>query len=391
MSISSGSGAAALRNSAFLLALLLSVSGCQPPSPPPPPPPPEVLVTPAKLTEVPIISRVSGRVAPSAVAEIRPQVGGIILKRLFTEGGEVKAGQALYQIDVSSYVAEQAVARATLNKAQAAYAALRDKAARYANLVAIDGVSKQEYADALAGAKQAQADIEVAKAQLAASSINVRYGQVLAPLSGKIGQSGVTQGALVTANQATALAKIQQLDPIYVEMSQSVADLQALRRTLSSGDVKANSLVAVSLMLPDGSTYEHTGTLQFAENSVAENTGSVLVRATFPNPNLRLLPGMFVNAAMTQGTRPAVLVTQKAVTRDVNGKASVLVVDKEGKAALRAVEVAQAIQGDWAVIAGLNAGEQIITGGLMHVKTGAPVKIVPTLTEKNAANLAPKK
>lgn len=391
MPIPSGSSAAALRNSAFLLALLLGVVGCQPPNSPPPPPPSEVVVATAVLTDVPIISRVSGRVAPSAVAEIRPQVGGIVLKRLFTEGGDVKAGQALYQIDVSSYVAEQAVARATLNKAQAAYAALRDKAARYANLVAIDGVSKQEYADALAGAKQAQADIQVARAQLAASSINVRYGQVIAALSGKIGQSGVTQGALVTANQATALAKIQQLDPIYVEMSQSVADLQILRRTLSTGEVKANSVVAVTLTLPDGSAYEQAGTLQFTENSVAENTGSVLVRATFPNPNLRLLPGMFVNAAMTQGNRPAILVTQKAVTRDVNGKASVLVVDKEGKAALRAVEVAQAVQGDWAVIEGLNAGEKIITGGLMHVKAGAPVKIVPTLTEVNAANLAPKK
>ena len=325
----------------------------------------------ARVTELP------GRTVPYLVAELRPQVTGIIQSRKFNEGSEVEAGQLLYQIDPSTYQATFDAARASLARAEANLEAARLKASRHAELVRINAVSKEANDDAQAALKQARADVASARAALDRARIELDYTRLAAPISGRIGRSMVTPGALVTANQAEALATIQQLDPIHVDLTQSSADLLRLRRALDTGRLQrsAKGEVPVSLVLEDGSDYAIEGRLAFSEVTVDPGTGSVTLRAVFPNPNGELLPGMYVRARLLQGMDDkAILVPHAAVSRDARGIAQVMVVNAEGKVEPRAIRTIESQGGRWVVGEGLAAGDRVIVEGLQKVRPGAPVK-----------------
>ena len=327
-------------------------------------------VAPQSLT---VSSELAGRTAPYLIAEVRPQVTGIILERPFREGGDVEAGQVLYQIDPATYQAAYDSAAATLARDEAALTTARLKAKRYAELVKVKAVSQEANDDAVAALKQAQATVAMDKAALETARINLGYTRVTAPIDGRIGRSTVTQGALVIANQATALAAVRQLDPIYVDVTQSSAELLRLKRALGKGEVqRPDELSAqVELILEDGSTYVHKGTLEFSEVTVDESTGSVTLRALFPNPEQQLLPGMFVRARVQEGvTEHAVLVPQQAVSRDHTGKASVMILNDNDQVEVRPVDVARAAGSQWLVRDGLNAGERVIVDGLQKVRPG---------------------
>ncbi len=327
-------------------------------------------VTPQSLT---ISSELAGRTAAYRIAEVRPQVTGIILERPFREGGDVEAGQVLYQIDPATYQAAYDSAAATLARDAAVLTTARLKALRYAELVKVKAVSQEANDDAAAALKQAQATVAMDKAALEAARINLAYTRVTAPIDGRIGRSTVTQGALVTANQATALATVRQLDPIYVDVTQSSAELLRLKRELGKGEVQRPDKLSaqVELVLEDGSVYAHKGTLEFSEVTVDESTGSVTLRALFPNPEQQLLPGMFVRARVQEGvTEHAMLVPQQAVSRDNTGKASVMTLNDDDQVELRPVDVARAVGSLWLVRGGLNAGERVIVDGLQKVRPG---------------------
>jgi membrane fusion protein (multidrug efflux system) len=325
----------------------------------------------------PLEQQLPGRVAAYQVSDVRPQVSGVILRRLFREGSFVRQGQTLYQIDPSIYNAQAAQAAANLQSARAQAEAARTLAERYRPLVEQQAISKQDYTNAVAQARQADAAIAQSAAALRSAQINQRFTRVPAPISGRIGVSNFTEGALVTANQADALTTIARLDPIYVDIQESAADLLALRRALSQGGVVPGS-TQVRLILPDGSDYGFTGTVEFSEVIVDQNTGTVTLRARFPNPQSILLPGMFVNAQFAQAVdTSAFLVPQQAVSRDPQGNASLFVVGP-GNRAVQRVVVAQRTQGPyWVVTQGLAAGEKVITQGLANVKDGAQIKPVP--------------
>ena len=326
---------------------------------------------------VPLVTELPGRTTPYLIAELRPQVGGIVQQRAFTEGSEVRAGQLLYRIDAAPYQAAYDSAKANLARAEANRQVAKVKAERYAGLVRIQAVSKQANDDAQAALQLAQADIAAAKAALDKTRIDLDHTQVKSPISGRIGRSSVTQGALVTANQAAALATVQQLDPIYVDLTQSSADMLRIRRDLAAGTLQrnANAAVPVTLVLEDGSEYASAGSLAFSEVTVDENTGSVTLRAKFPNPKGELLPGMYVRARLPQGVRSeAILVPHAALTRDARGKALVMVVDAESTVQARAVQVAQSLDAQWVVTDGLQPGERIIVEGLQKVRPGASVQ-----------------
>jgi len=340
---------------------------------------PTVTVVDTIATTVPLIAELPGRTTPYLVAEIRPQVGGIVQKRLFKEGGEVKAGQTLYQIDPATYQASYDSARATLARAQATLKSARLTARRYAELVKIEAVSTQANDDAQATLAQAEADVAAARAAVSSAKVNLDYTRIASPISGHIGRSSVTRGALVTANQSDALATVQQLDPIYVDLTQSSTERLNLREQMATGKVKAgNGRVPVTLRFENGSQYDQQGTLAFSEVSVDESTGSVTLRAEFPNPDGTLLPGMYVRARIEQGeTTHAVRVPHKALTRNARGEAQVLIVNAENKVEARTVTANQS-QGDhWIVTSGLSGGEKLITEGLQKVRAGAEVTAVP--------------
>ncbi|CAJ1821202.1 efflux RND transporter periplasmic adaptor subunit [Aeromonas jandaei] len=326
---------------------------------------------PLKLT-----SELTGRSAPLRVAEVRPQVGGIILKRLFTEGSDVKAGDLLYQIDPAVYQAAVASAKANLAKAQANEQSARLKAKRYQELLKVNSISRQDYDDADASWKQAQAEIMASKAALRTAEINLGYTRITAPISGRIGTSAVTEGALVTAQQADSLAVIQQLDPMYVDVRQSTADLLRLKRLVAEGKVVQDEHkgAKVSFQLEDGTTYGEEGSLQFSDVTVDETTGMVALRVIVPNPTHLLLPGMFMRATLQEGERAkGLLVPQTAVTRTPNGGATVLVVTADNKVDLRNVQLGRIVDTSWVVESGLNAGERVIVAGLQKVRPGAVV------------------
>ncbi|WP_374592362.1 efflux RND transporter periplasmic adaptor subunit [Aquabacterium sp.] len=328
-------------------------------------------------SSVRLTTELSGRTAPYQVAEVRPQVEGIIKSRLFTEGGDVKAGQALYQIDAAKYEADANSAKAALAKAQANLTTAALKAQRYGELAGIDAVSKQANDDAQAALKQAQADVASAQAALRTAQINLDYTRVNAPISGRIGRSSVTPGALVTANQATTLATIQQLDPIYVDVTQSSSELLRLQNALASGQLKRSTQTQakVKLLLEDGSTYPLDGKLEFSEVTVDPSTGTVTLRATFPNPKHLLLPGMYVRAVVEEGeSEQALLVPQKAVSRDAKGNATALVLGDDGKVQARTLQAARSVGDQWLVTAGLQAGDRVIVEGLQKVRPGAPAQ-----------------
>ena len=325
----------------------------------------------------PIEQELPGRVAAYQVSEVRPQVSGVIQRRLFREGSLVSQGQTLYQIDPSIYAAQAAQAAANVQSARASAEAARTRATRYKPLAEMEAVSKQDYTDALAQARQADAAVAQNAAALRAAQVNVRFTRVPAPISGRIGLSSFTEGALVTANQAEPLATITRLDPVYVDIQEAAADLLALRKALSQGGA-VPATAQVRLKLPDASEYGFSGVVEFSEVLVDQATGTVTLRARFPNPQAVLLPGMFVTARFAQAVdTSAFLVPQAAITRDPKGNATLFVVGP-GNRAVQRVVVADRTQGQyWVVTQGLAAGERVITQGLANLKDGAPVKPVP--------------
>ncbi|GAB7510743.1 efflux RND transporter periplasmic adaptor subunit [Bilophila wadsworthia] len=319
----------------------------------------------------------AGRIASFQVAEVRPQVGGILQQRLFTEGADVKAGQALYQIDPATYEAALDSAQAALMKAEANVTPARLKAERFRELLAIKAVSKQEYDDAQAAFKQAEADVAVNRAAVKTARINLEYTKVRSPISGRIGKSAFTPGALVTANQAQALTSVRQLDPVYVDITQSSQDLLRLRAQFTNGELRsAAEETPVRLKLENGAMYPHEGRLQFTDVSVDESTGMVSLRALFPNPEHILLPGMYVRAVIAEGVdENALLVPQRALRRDPKGQASVLLVDGGGKVDVRLVDVGRTVGDSWQVLSGLKPGDRVIVEGGQNVRPGMSVKI----------------
>ena len=314
----------------------------------------------------------AGRIASFQVAEVRPQVGGILQQRLFTEGADVKAGQALYQIDPATYEAALDSAQAALMKAEANVTPARLKAERFRELLAIKAVSKQEYDDAQAAFKQAEADVAVNRAAVKTARINLEYTKVRSPISGRIGKSAFTPGALVTANQAQALTSVRQLDPVYVDITQSSQDLLRLRAQFTNGELRSAAEEApVRLKLENGAMYPHEGRLQFTDVSVDESTGMVSLRALFPNPEHILLPGMYVRAVIAEGVdENALLVPQRALRRDPKGQASVLLVDGGGKVDVRLVDVGRTVGDSWQVLSGLKPGDRVIVEGGQNVRPG---------------------
>lgn len=332
-----------------------------------------------------IMVELPGRSKAYMEAEVRPQVNGIIMTRGFVEGGDVKKGQSLYQIDASTYEAVLVSTKADLRSAQASLVSAKAKALRFAKLIKQNSISQQDFDDANAAYKAALARVIVAKAAINTAKINLEYTQVRAPISGRIGISSITPGALVTANQAQTLVTIQQLDPINIDIAQSSAQLLRLKFKLRDGQLKAADNANVQLFLEDGSQYSHTGLLQFSEVSVNENTGSVILRAEFPNPDGILMPGMYVRAVLNTGTDPeAILVPQKAITRNTKGQAVAMIINGEGNVSTRIVTTAEVIDNQWRIIDGLAVGDQLIVEGLQKIRPGVSVKAVLLVTDKTS-------
>ncbi|TLM67178.1 MAG: efflux RND transporter periplasmic adaptor subunit [Deltaproteobacteria bacterium] len=365
----------------LLLGGTLLTTGCsRQDAAPAPAPPPEVGVITLQPQRAVLTTELPGRVAPHLVAEVRPQVGGIIQQRLFAEGSEVRAGQALYQIDPATYRAAFASARAALSRAEANLAPARLKAERFRELVAIKAVSQQEDDDAQAALLQAAAEVESARAAVETARINLDYTGIKAPISGRIGRSTVTTGALVTANQPAALATIQQLDPVYVDVTQSTAELLRLKESLARGLVKGEGAMQapVRLRFENGTLYPLTGTLKFAEVTVDQSTGSVTLRTLFPNPEQLLLPGMFVRAVLEEGvSEQALLVPQRGVTRDPAGRPMAFVVGADDKVEPRVIKASRTIGDSWLVEDGLKAGDRVILEGIQRARPGTVVRAVP--------------
>lgn len=331
------------------------------------------------LTPKPLLlkTELPGRVEPTLVADVRPQVSGIVQSRRFKEGSDVKAGDVLYQIDPATYRAGVDSAQAALAKAEANLVTVKLKAARYKELAGIKAVSQQDADDAAASLQQADAEVASARALVESQRINLDYTRVVASIGGRIGRSAVTQGALVNANQPTALATIQQLDPVYIDITQPSAALSALRRSVAAGNLKSGG-AKVRLVLEDGTPYPLEGTLKFAEASVNEATGAVTLRAEFPNPHGELMPGMYVSAVVEEGTREnALMVPQQAVARDATGRPQAAVIDSESKLQMRDITTERAIGDQWLVSGGLVAGDRVVVEGGQKAQPGMAVDAKP--------------
>jgi membrane fusion protein (multidrug efflux system) len=354
-------------------------------------PPPEVAVVTVRPGDVGIVTELPGRLEASRVAQVRARVPGIVLKRVFHEGSDVRAGQPLFRIDPASLQAQAASANAQLARAQANQQQASSLAQRYKPLVEANAISKQDYANAVAAEKQAEADVAAAKAAVQTARINLGYATVTAPISGRIGRALVTEGALVGQGEATPLATIQQINPMYANFTQSSNEVLQLRRALAQGSLKrAAGLdgVQVRIVLDDGTEYPQPGRLLFSDLSVDPTSGQVLLRAEVPNANGLLLPGMYVRVRLEQAkVSNAVLLPQQAVTRSGQGD-TVMVVDKDGKVAPRDVKVGNQQGGDWVILGGLKPGEQVVVEGFQKIRPGAPVKAVPW-QEPGAAPGAP--
>jgi len=325
-----------------------------------------------------ITQQLSGRTSAFLVSEVRPQVGGIIKTRLFTEGGQVTAGQSLYQIDPATYQAAYDSALAQQAQAQANYDSAKQKADRYKQLISIKAISQQDYDDAQTALKTAAASLALQKAAVQTAQINLNYTKVVSPISGQIGKSTVTPGALVTANQTAALATVQDLSKIYVDITQSASDMLKLKRALMSGELGAPDHADVTLTLDDGSTYPITGRLEFSDVTVDPATGSVTLRAVFANPEGLLLPGMFVNARIVKGTvSQAILIPQGAVVLDPKGGASVLLAGPDNKAHKQVITLGQMQGSQWQVLNGLKTGDKVIAEGAMKLKDKGEIKAQP--------------
>ena len=361
-----------------LLAVIASATACK--SKPVPPAVPEVAVVALQTERLTLTTELPGRTTAFLVAEIRPQVNGILQKRLFMEGADVRAGSILYEIDPAPYQAAFEQAKAALAVAESHVPSARSRAERFKNLVAIHAVGQQDYDDAVGALATAEASAASARAALESARINLEYTPIKSPISGRIGRSSVTVGALVNAYQGNPLAVVQQLDPIYVDVIQSSAEILRLRRNMESGQLKQDKEARskVSLKLEDGMPYPLEGTLQFRDITVDPTTGSVTLRAVFPNPDVVLLPGMFVRAAIEEGVNDrALLVPQQGVSRDTKGNPYALTVNGENKVEQRPLELDRAIGDRWLVRKGLVAGDRVVVEGQLRVRPGATVKVVP--------------
>jgi membrane fusion protein, multidrug efflux system len=359
-----------------LILAAASLAACSHKSAPPPKPPAEVAVLTLQAAPVSLVTELPGRTVPYRIAEVRPQVNGVVLKRMFTEGSQVKAGQQLYQIDPAPFEASLQSAKASLARAEASATSTRMLAQRYKPLAEARAVSKQDYDNAIAGQDQAAADVASAQASVETARINLAYTRVLAPISGRTGRSSVTEGALVAANQTTALLVIQLLDPIYVDVTQASTVLLRLQRELAAGKLKkvGDAQAETKLLLEDGIPYSEPGKLQFSEVTVDAGTGSVTLRAVFPNPQNILLPGMFVREQLEEGVDDhGLLVPQRAVAHNQRGQATVTLVDAENKAVPRIIKTDRAIGDQWLVSEGLAPGDKVIMLGIQGVQPGATV------------------
>jgi membrane fusion protein (multidrug efflux system) len=361
---------------------VLAMVGCQGPEQQtrPPAAAPQVSVVTVQPQPIMLTTELPGRTSAYRVAEIRPQVNGLIQKRLFTEGADVKAGQILYQIDPASFEAALKNAEAALTRSQANLPAVQSRVDRYEELLAEKAVSQQDYDDATAALRQAEADVQYWQATVETARINLAYTRITAPISGRIGRSTVTEGAIVTAYQPVALATIQQLNPIYVDVPQSTTELMRLKRRLADGRLNQDdkSHNTTTLIMEDGSAYPGEGSLQFQDVTVDPTTGSVTLRAVFPNPDGVLLPGMFVRAVIKEGVnRAAILVPQQGVSRDRRGNPMALIVDAESRTALRMLTIDRAVGDQWLVSAGLAPGDRVIVEGLKMLRPGTPVEATP--------------
>ncbi|MGE5667269.1 MAG: efflux RND transporter periplasmic adaptor subunit [Betaproteobacteria bacterium] len=348
-------------------------------APHPAPPAPQVTVVTVKPQSVVIKTVLPGRTSPTVIAEVRPQVTGIVQSRTFSEGAEVKAGSTLYKLDPATYQTAFESARAAVAKADAAVQTARRNVERNKELVAIKFVSQQAYDDAVTTLHQNEADLAAAQAAAAAARINLAYTSVVAPISGRAGKSAVTAGALVTANQAAPLVTIQQMNPMYVDVTQSSSEVLRLRRAMASGELKRARADAarVTLLLEDGTPYAQDGTLQFSDVTVDASTGAITLRALFPNPDGVLLPNMYVRAVIEEGVRDnAILVPQQAVTRDPKGQAIAMVVGANNTVEARILTTARTLGSDWLVDAGLKPGDRVIVEGLLRARPGATVQAV---------------
>lgn len=364
---------------ALSVLLTLTISGCDQPQRPVQNSVPEVGIVTLTGTNVVLTTELPGRTSSFRTAEVRPQVGGILQKRLFDEGAIVKAGQALYQIDPAPY-------RATLAKAEASLESSRLLAQRYERLLKTRAISQQDRDDARSSWLQAQADVDSAR-------IDLGYTTITAPISGRIGRSSYTQGALLTANQTNALATIQQLDPIYVDIPQSSTALLTLQDEFAAGRLKQNGeqQAEVKLLLDNGTEYLHLGRIKLSEVTVDESTDSVIIRAEFPNPDGRLLPGMFVRAKLQEGVREdALLVPQRGITRDPTGQASALVVDKDNKVIRKSVVTDRVVGNQWLIRDGLQSGDRVIVDGTQKAQPGNEVKIAQTAVPSSSVSTQPK-
>ncbi|WP_321527533.1 efflux RND transporter periplasmic adaptor subunit [Sedimenticola selenatireducens] len=377
-----------LVNRIMVAALVLTLAACNQESPPAPEeaPPVEVVAYTVESRQVPISSELTGRVVAAVTAEIRPQAGGIVRKRLFTEGSEVEAGQVLYEIDPTSSQTAVRDAEATLASAKVALATARAKAVRYRELVAIEAVSQESAEEVEAAYKQAIAAVDSSEANLEAARLSLSYANVTSPINGRIGRSSVSEGALVTANQTTALATVQQLDPVYLDATQSATEFLRIRRQFEQGKVKLeNGRPVVRLIKEDGSLYDPVGKLELDDAIVDETTGTVTVRAQFPNPNSELIPGMYgrirLEGAVMQN---ALVVPQVAISRDVKGNALVYVIGENNRIEERTLTTGQTLGDQWIVESGLKAGERIVVEGLQKIRVGSVVSVAEETEETPA-------
>lgn len=363
----------------FALVGLLALTGCgEPKTQAKAPPAPEVGVLVLRPQQASVSTVLPGRVNAYQVSEVRPQVTGILLKRNFVEGSEVKAGDLLYEIDPVQYQAALESAEAAVLKAQANLVSVRLKAERKTQLLKTNAASQQDVDDAVATYKQGEADLKAAEANRDTAAISLDRTKVTASISGRIGKSAITPGALVTASQATALTTIQQLDPIYVDLDQSTSEMAQLRSQIQGGKLKQpDGHVQIELLLENGNTYDQKGKYSFTDSSVNENTGSVSTRAIFANPERHLLPGMYVRARVVAGINPtAILIPQRAVSRNPLGQAVAMFVDKDGKVEQRTLEVAQAVGTNWLIERGAASGDRVIIDGLQKVRAGGNARTV---------------
>ena len=379
---------------ALAIALISALAGCgkKDASAPPPPGPIEVGVIKVAASPVTLTRELPGRTSAFRIAEVRARVSGIVLKRVFTEGSDVKEGDVLYQIDPAPYQAALDSAKGSLARAQADAASARLQSDRYKDLIAAKAVSQQDYDNALSAAKAGEAGVAAAQAAVEVAKINLGYTDVAAPIAGHIGRSQVTEGAYVQQGTATLLATIQQIDQLYVDVNQSTSEVLRMKKELESGQLKniGKGEARVTLLLEDGSEYFEPGRLEFADVTVDPTTGSIGLRAVFPNPRGELLPGMFVRARLEEGVNPsAILVPQVAVSRNQQGQGVAMVVGADSKAEARTLVTDRAIGDQWLVKSGLKAGDQVIVNNLQKIRPGAPVKPVPVTPSEPVVSTTP--